>query len=122
FARVCWRANREGVAVLPGSSVGYYSPYEHVYREYSYGLGQAWMGCQAGLAGIGIEADGKIKGDPSLPTDYYTGGNIRKKPLREIMQTPELTFNMNGGTPEGTAHLWGFCKTCKFAELCRGGC
>ncbi len=25
-------------------------------------------------------------------------------------------------TPQGTEHLWGFCKTCEFAQLCRGGC
>jgi hypothetical protein len=38
------------------------------------------------------------------------------------VQTRELTFNLHGGTPEGTAHLWGYCKTCQFAEICRGGC
>lgn len=38
------------------------------------------------------------------------------------MNAPELLINMGAGTPEGTKHLWGFCKTCGFAELCRGGC
>jgi radical SAM protein with 4Fe4S-binding SPASM domain len=80
------------------------------------------MGCQAGLSVIGIEADGKVKGDPSLPTDAYTAGNVRTSRLKDILRSPLMTFNMGGGTPEGTKHLWGFCKTCKYADLCRGGC
>jgi hypothetical protein len=32
-----------------------------------------------------------------------------------------LRMNLGGGTPEGVAHLWGFCRTCEFAPLCRGG-
>jgi radical SAM protein with 4Fe4S-binding SPASM domain len=102
--------------------VGYFSPYEHILRAHGFKRGQFWMGCQAGLSTIGIEADGKIKGDPSLPTAEYTGGNIRDMPLRKILGTPELTFNMGGGTPAGVRHLWGFCQTCQHAELCRGGC
>jgi nif11-class peptide radical SAM maturase 3 len=122
LARVTYRANAEGVAVLPGSSIGYFGPYEHVIRAQHFAMGQMWMGCQAGLSGIGIEADGKVKGDPSLPTDVYTAGNIREKPLRKILDAPEMKINMGGGTPAGTAHLWGFCRTCRFADLCRGGC
>ena len=43
--------------------------------------------------------------------------------MRTIIEdTEELRFNLGAGTPKGTKHLWGFCKTCEFAELCRGGC
>jgi len=122
LARVANRANIEGVEFMPGSSVGYFGPYENVIRAQGYRRGQIWMGCQAGLSTIGIEADGKIKADPSLPTATYTGGNIRDMSLRKILDTPELTFNLGAGTPEGTKHLWGFCKTCVHADLCRGGC
>jgi radical SAM protein with 4Fe4S-binding SPASM domain len=122
LARVANRANREGVEFIPGSSIGYFGPYERVIRAHGYRRGQIWMGCQAGLSTIGIEADGKVKADPSLPTETYTGGNIRLRPLREILMTPELTFNLGAGTPEGTKHLWGFCGTCEHAELCRAGC
>jgi radical SAM protein with 4Fe4S-binding SPASM domain len=122
LARVIYRSNAEGVEVMPGSSVGYYGPYDHVIRAHAYRRGQMWMGCQAGLSAIGIEADGKVKGDPSLPTDAYTAGNIRQMPLRKILDEPLMKINMGGGTPEGTKHLWGFCKTCKHAEICRGGC
>ncbi|GAB4194898.1 MAG: GDL motif peptide-associated radical SAM/SPASM maturase [Coleofasciculaceae cyanobacterium] len=122
LARVTRRAHREGVDVQPGNNIGYYGPYERLMR----GRGEEWgfwQGCAAGLSTLGIEADGAIKGCPSLPTSAYTGGNIRDRSLRDIIEhTDELRFNLGAGTPQGTAHLWGFCKTCKFAELCRGGC
>jgi nif11-class peptide radical SAM maturase 3 len=124
LARVARRAQQEGVQIQPGNNIGYYGPFERLLR----GRGSAsewafWQGCSAGLSTLGIEADGAIKGCPSLPTSAYTGGNIRERRLREIVeQTEELRFNLGAGTPQGTAHLWGFCKTCEFAELCRGGC
>lgn len=121
IARVAQRAKREGVQVQPGNNIGYYGPYERLLRG-----GDAWsfwQGCSAGLSAIGIEADGAIKGCPSLPTTAYTGGNIRDYSLRTIIEeTEELRFNLGADTPKGTSHLWGFCKTCEFAELCRGGC
>ncbi|MHC5822641.1 MAG: nif11-class peptide radical SAM maturase 3 [Nostoc sp.] len=121
IARVAERAKGEGVQVQPGNNIGYYGPYERLLRG-----GDAWsfwQGCSAGLSALGIEADGAIKGCPSLPTTAYTGGNIRDYSLRTIIEeTEELRFNLGADTPKGTSHLWGFCKTCEFAELCRGGC
>jgi radical SAM protein with 4Fe4S-binding SPASM domain len=116
------RADREGVRVQPGNNIGYYGPYERLFRgkENTWSF---WQGCSAGLSALGIEADGAIKGCPSLPTLAYAGGNIRDYPLRKIVEeAEELRFNLGAGTPQGTAHLWGFCKSCEFAELCRGGC
>ena len=124
LAKIAVRSQREGVQLQPGNNIGYYGPYERLLR----GRGQEndlafWQGCAAGLSTLGIEADGAIKGCPSLPTSAYTGGNIRDRTLRDIVNsTQELRFNLGAGTPQGTAHLWGFCKTCEFAELCRGGC
>jgi nif11-class peptide radical SAM maturase 3 len=121
IARVAERAKREGVQVQAGNNIGYYGPYERQLRG-----GDAWsfwQGCGAGLSSLGIEADGAIKGCPSLPTTAYTGGNIRDLSLRTIIEeTEELRFNLGADTPKGTEHLWGFCKSCEFAELCRGGC
>jgi nif11-class peptide radical SAM maturase 3 len=122
IARVAKRANEEGVQIQPGNNIGYYGPYERLLR----GNGDAWgfwQGCFAGLSTLGIEADGTIKGCPSLPTSAYSGGNIRERKLQEIVeQAAELTFNMETGTDRAIEHLWGFCKTCEFAEICRGGC
>ena len=123
LARVVGRMKAEGkVSVAPGNNIGYYGPFERLFRgrtDDPYGF---WMGCQAGLYALGIEADGSIKGCPSLPTSAYTGGNIRDHSLAEIIETKELKMNLGGGTPEGVKHLWGFCKTCDYADLCRGGC
>ncbi|WP_414516505.1 nif11-class peptide radical SAM maturase 3 [Nostoc sp. PCC 9305] len=124
LARVARRAYQEGVQLQAGNNIGYYGPYERLLRgrgkehEFSF-----WQGCGAGLSTLGIEADGAIKGCPSLPTTAYTGGNIREQTLHDIIEgAEELRFNLGAGTPEGTKHLWGFCKTCEYAELCRGGC
>lgn len=123
LARVTWRANREGVRVIPGNDIGFFGPYEEILREEQFRLGAFWQGCQAGLGSLGIEADGKIKGCPSLPSDSYVGGNVRDLPLQEILKAKELTFNLEvGGTTEGTKPLWGFCKTCDYGEICQGGC
>jgi len=126
IARVTEKANQEGkVQVQGGNNIGYFGPYERLLR----GRGKEdtslsfWQGCGAGLSTLGIEADGAIKGCPSLPTSAYTGGNIRDHSLKTIIEeTEELRFNLGAGTSKGTEHLWGFCKTCEFAQLCRGGC
>jgi radical SAM protein with 4Fe4S-binding SPASM domain len=122
LARVSNRAIHEGMELYPGNDIGYFGPYDNVLRHTQHQRGAAWQGCGAGASGIGIEADGKIKGCPSLPSDAYTGGNIREHSLRKIMETKELTFNLHGGTQKGVEHLWGFCKSCEWAALCRGGC
>jgi len=114
-------AKRDGLLFYPGNNIGYYGPYERRLRSMQ-GSGAIWEGCQAGMNTIGIEANGAIKGCPSLPTSTYVGGNIRDQPLRQILETSELTLNARQGTLQGASHLWGFCAECSYAELCRGGC
>ena len=68
---------------------------------------------------LGIESDGAVKGCPSLQTAHYVGGNLRERALAAIWKdAPELTWN-RGRTVDA---LWGFCRTCDFAEDCLGGC
>jgi radical SAM protein with 4Fe4S-binding SPASM domain len=114
-------AQRDGLLFYPGNNIGYYGPYERRLRSMQ-GDGAIWDGCQAGMNTIGIEANGVIKGCPSLPTSAYTGGSIRETPLVEILAASQLNFNSRQGTAEGAAHLWGFCQKCQYARLCRGGC
>ncbi|PID49182.1 MAG: heme biosynthesis protein [Proteobacteria bacterium] len=125
LALLAQRGHREGLIVQPGNNIGYYGPYERLLRSMGR-QAQEWMfwrGCSAGLATIGIEADGTIKACPSLPTAVYSGGNIRQNTLIHILtERDALTFNLTAGTPQATDHLWGFCKTCDYAELCRAGC
>ena len=62
---------------------------------------------------------GAIKACPSLPTAPYVGGNIRDLTLAQLWEeTPQLRFARARTTDE----LWGFCRTCYYADICRGGC
>jgi radical SAM protein with 4Fe4S-binding SPASM domain len=111
------RAARNGVLLQVGNNLGYFGPYEGLLR--GNGLSSAhYGGCVAGTGGIGIEADGKVKGCPSLPTDGYTGGNVRDIDLTSIwLDTPELTFARERRTTPT-----GFCDSCYYKPVCNGGC
>lgn len=101
------------------NSVGYYGPHEHLLRSAPGIRARAWQGCQAGRFTIGIESDGKVKACPSLPTVPYVGGNIRDLTLSELWHDrPELRFARDRTIEE----LWGFCKGCYYADVCRAGC
>ncbi|MEM7181406.1 MAG: radical SAM protein [Spirochaetota bacterium] len=113
------RANSEGILLLPGNNLGYFGPEEALLRSFHPNDNDHWLGCQAGRFVMGIESNGAIKGCPSLQTDSYVGGTIREKSLQEIWQnSQELAFTRNRSVED----LWGFCKTCPFAETCLGGC
>ena len=107
-----------GLLIQPGNNIGYFGPYEHLWR----GSGDDriyWTSCNAGQNTLGIEADGTIKGCPSLPTTPYGGGNIRDKSLDDIWwQTDELSFTRNRTVND----LWGYCRSCYYADVCRAGC
>jgi radical SAM protein with 4Fe4S-binding SPASM domain len=75
--------------------------------------------CGAGRTQIGIEANGDIKGCPSLPTEDYVGGNVRDHSLRDIWErTGALRFTRD----RTVADLWGRCRGCYYAEHCLAGC
>jgi radical SAM protein with 4Fe4S-binding SPASM domain len=102
--------------IQPGNNIGYFGPHEHLWRQ---GDSGHYSGCSAGHISMGIEADGTIKGCPSLPTKDYAGGNVRDLSLKELWETSEqLRFSRLRDTNE----LWGFCKTCYYASVCIGGC
>ena len=104
--------------VALGNNLGYFGPHEELLRSLPGGNSTYWGGCGAGRFTIGIESDGKVKACPSLPTRPYVGGNVRDMPLEQIWQTDELAFARNRTTEE----LWGFCKTCYYADACKAGC
>lgn len=105
------------IKCLLGNNVGYFGPTDHVLRSYTRS-GHS-NSCQAGRLTLGIEANGDIKGCPSLPTQNWVGGNIRKHLLSEIWErSSALRFNRD----RSVADLWGFCGSCYYADECRGGC
>ena len=109
------RLDPNGIAFFPGNNVGYFGPLAETLR-YGGVDGYVWNGCGAGVASLGIEADGQIKGCPSLPTAPYVRGNVRERPLREI------ALQLRREKTSTPVELWGFCQTCPFAARCKGGC
>jgi len=118
LAEIYPEASDHGLLIQPGNNIGYFGPYESMWR----GSGDDrvhWTGCNAGQNTMGIEADGAIKGCPSLPTSSYTGGNVRDLTVEDIWKkTDELSFTRTRTTDD----LWGFCQSCYYADVCRAGC
>lgn len=111
-------ASEMGLAMTVGNNVGYFGPYEYKLRDIT-GESKHWTGCSAGQQVMGIEADGVVKGCPSLPTKEYTGGNVKDLSIEDIWtKSPEIHF----GRLRSRDSLWGFCKTCYYAEVCKAGC
>jgi radical SAM protein with 4Fe4S-binding SPASM domain len=113
------RAFADGITLMPGNNLGYFGPEETLLRSLEEGGADHWLGCQAGKLVMGIESDGAVKGCPSLQTTAYVGGNLREQPISEIWrEAPELAFTRARTVDD----LWGFCRTCPYAERCLGGC
>ena len=111
------RCDEAGVRVWPGNNIGYFGPYESTLRGT---MPRGHMAsCGAGRATLGIEADGAIKGCPSLPTEAWTGGNIRDDRLKDIWERSAPLRYTRDRTVED---LWGYCRTCYYADVCRAGC
>lgn len=109
----------DGMLIMPGNNLGYFGPSEATLRSQRPGDRDHWMGCQAGRFVMGIESDGAVKGCPSLQTTDYVGGNLLDESLAAIWnQSERLAFTRTRTVDD----LWGFCRTCPFAEVCMGGC
>jgi radical SAM protein with 4Fe4S-binding SPASM domain len=117
LARLKPRADEAKVRIWPGNNIGYFGPYESMLRGT---LPRGHMSsCGAGRSTLGIEANGDIKGCPSLPTADYVGGNIRDNSLRDIW---ERGHAMRFTRDRTVKDMWGYCGTCYYADVCRSGC
>lgn len=112
------RCRALGVVITPANSLGYFGPYSHKLRGHLTPGGH-YSGCTAGVTTVAIESNGAVKNCPSLGGRNNVGGSWREHGLRTLWeQAPELTYMRKRGTRE----LWGYCGTCYYAELCKGGC
>jgi radical SAM protein with 4Fe4S-binding SPASM domain len=111
------RCDDAGVVLWPGNNIGYFGPYEALLRG-AQARGHM-SSCGAGCSTLGIEANGAIKGCPSLQTLPWTGGNIRDASLRDIWERSAPLRYMRDRTVED---LWGYCRDCYYADACRAGC
>jgi radical SAM protein with 4Fe4S-binding SPASM domain len=109
----------DGISIQPGNNLGYFGPEEAVLRSPRPDMHDHWQGCNAGKHLMGIESNGDVKGCPSLQTSHYVGGNLKDNSAQYIWDnTPQLAFARKRTVDD----LWGFCRTCPFAETCMGGC
>jgi len=113
LAELYHRGREHGVAMVPGNNVGYFGPYEHLWRSAGNDRGH-WTGCSAGETVIGIESDGTVKGCPSLATVGFGGANVRDLPIEELWGSASVQPTRE--------RMWGFCGTCYYRDVCRGGC
>ena len=114
------RAKQGGIRIFPGNNVGYvgyFGPYEHLLRKHM-PTGHSGS-CGAGRATLGIEADGTLKGCPSLHTSEWAGGNILDSSLRDVWERSARLRYTRDRTVED---LWGYCRSCYYANECRAGC
>ena len=109
---------QRGLLITIGNNLGYYGPYEHVLRSFGE-ESMHWSGCAAGKNVIGLEADGTIKGCPSLATETYAGGNVRDTSVAELWNTSDA---LHFARMRSIDSLWGYCRSCYYADACRGGC
>lgn len=111
------RAQQAHLRLLPGNNIGYFGPGEHRLRG---DLRPAAKGsCSAGRSTLGVEANGDIKGCPSLLSRDWVGGNVREHSLVDIWErSDQLRFIRDRSVDD----LWGFCRTCYYAEQCKAGC
>lgn len=121
FPLLAWikreRLEPRGISLFPGNNVGYYGPYEVALRYGGEG-GTRFAGCIAGVAGLGIESDGKLKGCPSLPSEGYTGGSLAERSLADLLTTRPITHL----GARSRADLHGYCASCEHGDVCLGGC
>jgi len=62
---------------------------------------------------------GRSKACPSLPPAPYAARNVRDASLESLWHAPGVIQFTRERTVD---ELWGFCKTCYYADECRAGC
>lgn len=112
------RATALGVRISPANNLGYFGALEAELRGWQKSGGH-YKGCVAGVSQIGLEADGAVKGCPSLGGPENVAGNVREHSLRELWTRARQLAYIRERT---TKDLWGYCAGCYYADLCRAGC
>lgn len=103
-----------------GDGLGYYTKTTAAIRRARSGDPDClWPGCLAGKTGLHVRANGDVSGCCGLRTRQYVEGNIRDVPLRELW-TRRRAFAWNRERTRRS--LTGFCRACRYADLCLGGC
>ena len=110
--------DRDDIRVYAGCNIGYFGDEEENLRTVQgQGIG-FWTGCYAGVLLVAIRSNGDVTGCLTMPEEL-TEGNVREKSLPEIWNAQEA-FSYHRGYDDSV--LTGYCASCEFGQLCRGGC
>lgn len=103
-------------AIGAADNIGYYTEAEERLRG---NVGTPFLGCRAGLSGIGIDSVGNVRGCESMYDDFFIEGNLRERTLRDIWNDPGAFAYNRRFTPTA---LTGKCARCRYGSRCAGGC
>jgi radical SAM protein with 4Fe4S-binding SPASM domain len=122
IAELC-RERKGGMHIVASDHIGYFGRPEADLRHADVSM-PFWLGCWAGMHALSIESNGDVKGCLSLPSARhgearYIEGNVRTTPLRDLWNRP-TGFAYNRCFT--VALLRGFCRVCRYGDVCRGGC
>ena len=117
IASLALRARSRGVRLVRGNNLGYFGPHEADFLMD--GAIEITAGCAAGREVIGIEADGTIKGCPSLATDAWAAGSVRSHALLDLWERASALRRLRDDRRTAAR---GFCASCYYAQECGGGC
>lgn len=117
----CFRQQRKkGLSIFMGDSIGYYTNKETIVRSRVLGVDTpvVWRGCPAGIHSLNIAYNGTILGI-SLCVDELRAGSLHKRSLKEIWNDDDaFAFRRKLDAKK----FKGFCGTCRYVEMCLGGC
>jgi len=117
------RSSSPSPQIHPTDNLGYYGIHETVLRDQG-SMISFWLGCRAGCQVVGIRSNGDVTGCLSLPSHgrvagAYVEGNLRRGSLREIWARRNAFARTRSFD---VSKLKGFCGSCRFGDICRGGC
>lgn len=105
----------QGVKVCTCHNIGWFTSFEPLIRDHPF------TGCSAGRFAVGFESNGNVRGCLSIMGDPAANveANVKERSLIEIWNDPEAFQPFRNRPVES---LTGFCRSCQYNSLCRGGC
>jgi AdoMet-dependent heme synthase len=98
------------------SYVPFFASPEHLKKTWEHlEIPIANLGCQAARGFIGISAEGKVAPCVHLLDTDLNCGNVREKPLSELLETDAILTSLADGS-----QVKGKCGRCRYMHSCRG--
>ncbi len=114
--------NKKGdISVLLAESIGYYTRNEAISRQMALSCSKLplWQGCNAGIRSFDLLHNGDVVGCISMRDASFITGNVKNRSIVDIWND-EKSFAWRRNLK--ACSLKGFCRECKYAETCLGGC